>query len=171
MGVKEVVRQMLDLGDTTGLEQLVSAEPGALHHLVGRLWDPDSTISRRAAAALGHGACAHPELGREVLRRLLWALNDESGMHGAAACVAVAEIGARAPEVASPFLAPFASCAGGKELRPEVLEALQHIVVERPELALEIAEVLKPMSGSIDDEDRVVYEQLVGPLREKDNHA
>ena len=83
MGLKEKVRRMLLSGSASELRDLVVAEPRTMRHLLGRLWDPDTAIRKRAAVAVGHGAAAHPELGTEVLRRLMWTLNDESAMNGA----------------------------------------------------------------------------------------
>ncbi len=67
--------------------------PRAIRFLQGRLWDPDDEIRSRAAEALGAAAAAHPELGRELLRRALWALNDESATNGAYMLPAIGEIG------------------------------------------------------------------------------
>ena len=70
--------EMLRQGDVEELERGVGENPAAVRFLQGRLWDADPEIRRLAAIALGSAAAAHPDLGREVLRRALWSLNDES---------------------------------------------------------------------------------------------
>ena len=117
-----------------GLEQLAAAEPRALRPLLGRLWDEDRSRRRMVARALAAGAAAHPELGAEIVRRLLWALNDEAGTNGVYGVAALGEIGARCPDLMEPFVGPLASWARDDGLRPEILRALARIGGSAPRL-------------------------------------
>ena len=74
--------ELLRAGDIDGLNGLLSREPGAIRHLIGRLWDNDDEMRALAARGLGAAAVAHPEQARDLVRRLMWALNDESAMNG-----------------------------------------------------------------------------------------
>ena len=116
------------------LERLVRDEPRAVRHLLGRLWDPDDSIRHRAAGGLGAAAAAHPELGVELARRLMWALNDESATNGVYGLPALGEIGFRAPEVIAPFVGPLASLAWDEGLRAGIVAALRRIAEAAPEL-------------------------------------
>ena len=134
MGLKGKVMELLQTADSSRLERFVEGEPRAMRHLMGRLWDPDDGIRRRAAAAVGAAAAAHPELGRDVLRRLLWSLNDEAACNGVFGLAAIGEIGARAPELVEDFVGPVASLAWDDGLRLEILNALARIAEAAPDL-------------------------------------
>lgn len=119
--------ELLRSGDGAGLGRLVTERAAAVRHLQGRLWDPDESTRRRAAAALAVAAEARPELGRDLLRRLVWALNDESATNGRCAVPALAEIGARCPELVEPFVGSMVRLLEDDGLRPALLEALARI--------------------------------------------
>ncbi len=126
--------ELLRHGDSEGLEQLVGENPAAVRFLQGRLWDSDPDIRRRAAVALGAAAVAHPDLGREVLRRALWAINDESATNGGPMLAAVGEVGRRAPDLVAPFVGPMTAYLWDEGLRSGILNALCRIAEVAPEL-------------------------------------
>ena len=130
--------EMLRQDDTGGLERIVVDNPAAIRFLQGRLWDPDPEIRSRAAVALGAAAKTHPDVGRELLRRALWALNDESATNGAYMLPAIGEIGRRAPDMVKPFVGPMTSFLWDEGLRPGILSALCRIAEVAPELIEEI---------------------------------
>ena len=134
MRLKGVVMEMLRRGDRQGLERLVGEQPRAVRTLQGRLWDVDPEIRDRAARALGAAAAAHPDLGTELLRRAMWALNDESATNGAPMLAAVGEIGHRCPELVAPFVGPMTAYLWDDSLRPGILCALCRIAEAAPEL-------------------------------------
>jgi hypothetical protein len=138
MGLKERVMELLQSADLRSLERLVVDEPRAARYLIGRLWDADEVVRRRAAHGLGAAAAGHPELGRELLRRLVWALNDESATNGVYGLAAIGEIGARAPDLVAPFVGPVASFMGDEGLRLEILTALARIADTAPRLVLPV---------------------------------
>jgi hypothetical protein len=100
---------------------------------MGRLWDPDPQIRRRAAEAIGRTAAAHPELGREMIRRLMWALNDESATNGVYGIPALGEIGHRCPELMASFVPALVSKAWDEGIQLELLKALGRIAESDPE--------------------------------------
>lgn len=157
--------ELLVAADTARLARLVGDEPRSVRHLLGRLWDPDDAVRAAAARGIGAAAAAHPELGRDILRRLLWALNDESATNGAPGIAAIGEIGARAPELAAPFVAPLASLAWDDGLRLEILRALTRIAEQAPEL---VAPVLASTAAWVDRDspsESSALEQLEMELR------
>jgi hypothetical protein len=151
MGLRSEIVQLMRTGDVTGLERLAAADRRVMRHLIGRLWDPDESIRESAARGVGAAAVAHRDLGLDVLRRLLWALNDESATNGAYAVAAIGEIGSRDPELVEPFVGPLASYAWDDGLRGEILKALARIAEGSPRL---VAPHLERLGRHIDDDNQ-----------------
>jgi len=154
MGLKGEVMELLRTADEAGLERLVSERPAAVRFLLGRLWDPDEDLRRRAANALGAAAAAHPVHGLEAVRKLMWALNDESATHGVYALPALGEIGYRNPQLMAPFVRPIAALAWDDGLRLEILRALCRIAASAPDAAAACKEVLQPHVSKDDPKER-----------------
>ena len=163
MGLKGRVMELLRSGDEQALGALVAAEPRATRHLLGRLWDPDEALRRRAARGIGVAASAHPEHGIDLTRRLMWALNDESATNGLFGIAAIAEIGFRNPQLIAPFVAPLASLAWDDGLRLEILRALARISESAPEL---VRPVVAEVGDHVDKEDSAECDALARLLEE-----
>jgi len=162
MGLKGVVMELLRHGDSEGLERLVAANPHAVRPLLGRLWDLDPEVRLRAARALGAAAANHPDLGREVLRRLLWDLNDESATNGEFAVPAIGEIGRRSPQLAEDFIGPMVSHLWDDNLRCAILRALCRIAETAPETIATVREDLLTIHNTDDPEERACLARLLG---------
>lgn len=133
MGLKGEVMRALRHGDDATLERLASTDRRTMRHLFGRLWDPDPEIRERAARAVGWAAKAHPDQGLTALRKVQWALNDESATNGVYAIPAVAAIARDCPDLARPFVAPLASYSWDEGLRPAIDRALAAISAVLPD--------------------------------------
>ena len=166
MRLKGAVMELLRRGDRDGLERLVASEPRAVQPLVGRLWDRDPDVIRLAAETLGSAAVAHPGLGEELLRRAMWAFNDESATHGAPMLPMVGEIGRRDPELVSRFVGPMTSYLWDETLRPGSLRALCRISETAPELVAEVRDRLEAIAPDIDPGERDDLERLLAVTRE-----
>jgi hypothetical protein len=111
---KEAARRLLAAYDTEALDRWASAEPLAERFLMSLLFDPDLRMRWRAAEAHGRVAAVRArrdlEPVRELLRRTLWSMNDESGglvWHGPELVGAVlAHVPSLCPEF-GPVLASF----------------------------------------------------------------
>ena len=158
--------ELLRHGDLEGLERMVVENPLATRFLQGRLWDVDPEIRNHAASALGAAAEAHPELGRELLRRTLWALNDESATNGAPVLPVIGEVGRRAPEVAAPFIGPMTAYLWDDGLRLGILQALCRIAEVAPELVDGIRGRLLEIKNTKDPGERACLERLLAVKRE-----
>ncbi len=162
MGLKETIVELIRRGDSNGLESLAAAEPRAVRHFLGRLWDPDDEARALAARALGASAKAHPELGIEVVRRLIWALNDESAMNGVYGLAALGEIGFTAPEVMAQFIGPMASFLWDDGLRSEILRALARIAKKTPEAVAEFETIIRAYVDLEDPRERELFDEILG---------
>lgn len=136
--------ELLRAGDTTRIEHIAVADRRAMRHLLGRLWDQDSGVRRTASVGVAAAAAAHPEIGLDIIRRLMWALNDESGMNGLSGIPALGEIGARDPELIEPFVGPLASYSWDDGLRQEILRALARIASVAPHIVAPHLAQLEP---------------------------
>ena len=161
--------EMLRQGDSEGLEHMVVETPAVIRFLQGRLWDEDPEIRNRAAIALGAAAAAHPDLGRELLRRALWALNDESATNGGPMLPAIGEIGRRAPDLVAPFVGPMTAYLWDDGLRPGILDALCRIAATAPELIDEVRDRLLVLEDTDEPGERALRDSLLAVNRESVN--
>jgi hypothetical protein len=161
MGLREEVVEVLRAGDTTRVEHVAVTDRRAMRHLLGRLWDQDSGVRHAACIGVGAAAAAHPDVGLDVVRRLMWALNDESATNGVYGIAALGEIGARDPALIGPFVGPLASYSWDDGLRLEILKALVRIAAVAPRI---VAPHLPQLEPHIDPEDHAETE-LAAHLR------
>ncbi len=158
--------EMLQRSDRQGLEELVVEQPRAIRYLQGRLWDSEERVRRNAAEALGAAAAARPELGREILRRALWALNDESAMNGAYMLPVIGEIGFRDPDLVAPFVGPMTSYLWDDGLRPGILRALCRISEAAPHLVMTVRDQLMTIEHTEDSGEQACLDHLLSVNRE-----
>jgi len=160
MSLSKEIRELLQQGREDAVVELATANPRALRPLVGRLWDPDGEIRLRAARAVGHAATTHPDLGLEVIRRLMWALNDESGTHGVYGIRALGEIGRRDPDLIAPYVSALVSMAVDSGLRLELLHALTAIAEAAPHLVVGQLDRLAPCIDDSRSDERQALDRL-----------
>ena len=169
MGLNSEVRQLLQQGREDAVAELVVADRRALRPLMGRLWDPDHEIRQRAARAVGHAASVHSDLGLEAIRRLMWALNDESATNGVHAIPALGEIGRAAPQLIAPYVSALVSMNWDTGIRIELLRALTSIARSAPQL---VAGHLPGLSKSIDatrPDERQAMQRLAAAVEGSDD--
>ncbi len=166
MGLKERVMGLFLSDDHDGLRRLAVSEPRAVRHLLGRLWDPSARRRQAAGAALGAAAAARPEQGRDLLRRVTWALRDEAASHAAHAAAAVAEIAIVAPAVARPFIGPLVTTLEDPGVRSDTLAALVRLAGTEPGLVRPHADRIRHLAGR--SADPALMAQLEELLQEGD---
>jgi len=86
---------LLQAGDFPGLTKLAGQESGVAAILMQFLYDPGALLYWRALEGLGFVAGSHPEQVRQIINRLLYLLNEDSGSNGWGAAAALGEIGRR----------------------------------------------------------------------------
>ena len=153
--------ELLRQGREEDVAELAISDPRTLSPLMGRLWDPDARIRRGAAAAMGRSAGACPSLGLEMVRRLMWALNDESATNGVYGIAALGSIGRRCPDVLAPFIQSLVSMASDDGLRAEILKALAEIAAADRRL---VRDHLARLEAHLDDsreEEVAAFRRLV----------
>jgi hypothetical protein len=144
MRLREEIEVLLAQGAENVLVDRVVENRRLVRPLVARLWDPDGEIRERAARVLGHAAAAHPGLCQDLVRRLMWTLNDESATNGVFAVPALGELGRRAPQLLAPQLGAMVAAAVDDGLRLELLRALGAVAETAPELVAPHLPRLRP---------------------------
>lgn len=160
---------LLRQGGEEAAAELAIAEPRALAPLVARLWDPAPEIRRGAAGAIGRSAAAHPARGLEVVRRLMWALNDESATNGAYGIPALGEIGHRCPEMMTTFVPSLALMSRDDGIRLELLKAFGRIAESDPRLIRRQLDRLRPHIDESREEERRAFRRLIAIAGESDD--
>jgi HEAT repeat protein len=154
---KEAARRLLEAFDLDGVERWASAEPQAPMLLQSLLFDPEELLCWRAVEALGRVAAARArrdlEPAREMLRRTLWLMNDESGgllWHGPQVLGAVL---AGAPALCDEFAPVLASFLEEDPFRAGSRWALWRIAGVRPQA---VAAAAAGLAASLADADPAV---------------
>lgn len=124
MGVREAVVEQLRCGKYVELAGQADTSPRVLRALLGRLWDEEAGLRESAAITLGELAARSPDRAVELVRRFLWALNDESGTNGRAVVPALAAMARRAPAVVGPYAGALVAHLDDEGLREELVEVL-----------------------------------------------
>jgi len=84
---------LLQAGDFPALTKLAGQESGVAAILMQFFYDPGALLYWRALEGLGLVAGTHPEQVRQLISRLLYLLNEDSGSNGWGAAAALGEIG------------------------------------------------------------------------------
>jgi len=136
-------------GSEDVLGRLVSEEPGAVRHALGLTYHADHGIRKRAARAVALAARRHPVLVQNIIRRLVWAMNDESGTNAATAPEVLQAIADEMPELLLPMLPDLVRLSADPELREGLAVALRTVSRRCPgEIGRQLAETFNERIGS-----------------------
>jgi len=160
---------LLRQGREEEVAALAIADPRTLLPLMGRLWDPDPQIRRQAAGAIGKAAETHPTQGLAIVRRLMWALNDEAATNGVYGIAALGEIGCRIPEMLAPFVPALVAMAWDDRLRLELLRALSRVAEADPGLVARQLGGIEALVDGSREEERLALERLVAIAKGRDD--
>lgn len=155
--------ELLRAGDTRAAGVMASNDRRAFRLLLARLWDPDPVIRERAARTVGRVAALRPSLGLEVVRRLIWALNDEAATNGIHGIAALAAIGVERPALLRAHLGAIVALLGDPGLREEVLRALEVLAQASPELIGSHRDELATWMETLDEESSRRLAALLAP--------
>jgi HEAT repeat protein len=160
MRLSEEVKMLLEKGREDELAGRAISDTRLVRPLLARLYDPEAEIRRRAASVLGRAAASHPDLGREVTRRLMWALNDESTTNGVYAIPALGQIGRRAPELVTAHVPALARMTWDDGLRLAILDALAEVAESSPDIVETELEAIEPHVDADRPAERAAWRQL-----------
>ncbi len=101
MSLRERTREAVRSGD---VEELVAKEPRAVRYLLGLTYHQNEELRKEAARGVAIAARYHPKLIQNVVRRLIWAMNDESGTNAVTAPQVLEAIACEQPEMLLPVV-------------------------------------------------------------------
>ena len=154
---EEIARVIVSGDEVEKLDQLPAGPLAArLLKFIGRT---EPAVKWPAIEALGRAvarlAAEEMEAAREIIRRLLWSLNDESGAVGWGAAEALAETLARNPQLAEEYGPLLLSLLRQEPTIPEfeplkagAIWAVGRLALSRPDLAAHTAADLRPYLSS-----------------------
>ncbi|MEW6573813.1 MAG: DVU0298 family protein [Bacillota bacterium] len=172
MGVEKTKKQVVDLlrsGAWDRLEAAARADPRLLGVLIWALFHPDEELAWRAVEGFGRAISAlvetDEELCKDRMRRLYWALNDESGTSGRFVAPAIGEVVARSPAVFGENALIPMNALDEPFLQAGAAWAFGRIGGVRPDLVLEIAPRLCFLLQSPDPQVRGHAAWALGEMR------
>lgn len=143
MSLKKRTHDTVQNGSDDELEKLVSEEPRAVRYALGLTYREESGIRRRASRALALAARHHPSLVQSVVRRLVWAMNDESGTNATMSPEVLQAIADEVPEVLLPVLPDLVRLSAEPELHEGLGAVLLTVSLRCPgEIGRQLAEAL-----------------------------
>jgi hypothetical protein len=163
---KETARRLVSAYDLAALESWASAEPRAELVLQALLYDGEDLIGWRAVEALGRVAAVRArgavEPVREILRRVLWLMNDESGGLLRAGPQVMGSVLAHVPALRREFGTIVASFLEEEPFRVGTRWGLWRLAAEAPDVVAQEAERL---AASCADPDPAVRGHAAAALR------
>jgi hypothetical protein len=130
---KQRIGQAVDSEDLTAVALIIAEQPTALRHLAALTYHADD--KRRAVATRGLAMAAqhHPKKVQEIARRLVWAMNDESGTNAGTAPEVLQAIAAVKPELLLPLVPDLLRLAAEDEsLQPGLAATLKTVAKACP---------------------------------------
>lgn len=127
--IHEAVRRGLMNGE---LEELVRSEPRAIRYLLGMSYNLDLEIRRTAARGVALASKHHPKLVQNVVRRLIWAMNDEAGTNALTAPEVLRAIAEERPELLLPVVADLTRLAADPGLQVGLAGTLRTVAKRCP---------------------------------------
>jgi hypothetical protein len=163
---KEVARRLVAAYDLAAVESWASAEPQAERVLQSLLYDAEDLVGWRTVEALGRVAGVRAREGieavRELLRRVLWLMNDESGGLLRAGPQVMGAVLAHVPALRREFGTIVASFLEEEPFRVGARWALWRLAVEAPDV---VAQEAARLAASCADPDPAVRGHAAAALR------
>ena len=159
MKLKKQVQEALSIGNyETILEIGTRHTVHVIAALINTLYSMDELLRWRAVECLGlltkQISLTEPDRAREIIRRLLWALNDESGGSGWASPEAVGEVIRNRPDIYNEFVSILVSFRDDPYLVRGIIWALGRIGERKPALVDDYIPLLHDLLSASDPQQR-----------------
>ena len=155
---KRAARRLLEAFDLEAVERWASAEPNAWPILQSLLFDPEAPVRWRAVEAVGRVSAVRArgdvERVREMIRRTVWLMNDESGGLLWLGPQVLGAVLANVPALCGEFLEVLASFLEEEPFRAGTRWALWRVALANPAAVAATAAALVPSLSDPDPEVR-----------------
>jgi hypothetical protein len=128
--LRERLRETINSGDAQALDALVAGSPATVRYLLGMTYQSDDALAAGACRGLAQAARHHPALVERVVRRLVWAMNDESGTNALSAPRVLLAVAQERPELLLPLVPDLVRLSADDGLR-DGLSATLRTIAER----------------------------------------
>ncbi|MDT8904041.1 DVU0298 family protein [Anaeroselena agilis] len=166
---REGVKRLLYERDWEEVVRLALIDRRVLRVLIGLLYDADDYAHWLAIDALGRWggrmAADNPEKTRDLIRRLLWTLNDESGGNPWGATGAIGAVIAARPELFAGYLSMICPFHDDVNIYPEFIWSVAAVGSARSDLAAEYVPFLLDALGHASASIRAYAAWCLGALR------
>lgn len=132
MNLREQAREAALAERLDDLEQLVATEPRAVRYLLGFTYRPDRVLAARAARGIALAARHHPQMIENIIRRLIWAMNEESGANSLTAPIVIRALAIECPDLLVPVVPDLIRLSQDESLREELQASLRMVVEQCP---------------------------------------
>lgn len=148
--MRSEIIKLLERNDLEGLVDL-SKKQNIIRRLIAMTYDMEDQLSWRAMEAVGKiAASLSPEEAREVVRRILWMMREESGSNAWSGPDLLGEILLANPDPIKDIVPILVSFHEEEFFRAGVLRAMARIAEGRPALIEPYSEVAHDYLGSSD---------------------
>ncbi len=104
MSLRRDIRDALARDDLATAERLLAENRAGLRHVTGLTYHQDEVTRQRASRAIALAGKHHPKQVQEIVRRLIWAMNEEAGTNAAFAPDTLRAIAEEVPELMLPMV-------------------------------------------------------------------
>jgi cobyrinic acid a,c-diamide synthase len=125
--LRQQVEQLVRERRLSELDILVAGQPRAVRHLLSLSYQPDQETRKFAAQGIALASRHHQGLVQNVVRRLIWAMNDESGTNAQSAPAVLQAIAEEDPELLLPVLGDIIRLAADEGLYQGLAKTLRII--------------------------------------------
>jgi hypothetical protein len=132
VSTKALLREAVSRGDLAEVERLVADDRRTVRALLGLTYQADAATRNTAADGLAIAARYHPDLVAEVLRRLVWAMNDESGTNAVNAPAVIRRIAECEPRLLVGLVPDLLRLTADPGLRDELVAAVRKVAEVLP---------------------------------------
>jgi hypothetical protein len=126
--IAELVRE----GSLDELRELVSSDVRAVRYLLGLTYQHDADMRTNAARGIALAGRYHPKAVQGLVRRLLWAMNDDSGTNARTAPEVMLAISHEHPELLIPMIPDLMRLAADSCLQEGIRDVLREVAKRCP---------------------------------------
>lgn len=127
MNLRERVQSAVAENDLSKLEEIVKKEPRAVRYLMGLMYELDDSVRKIAATGIALSAKHHPKLAKNVINRLIWAMNNDAGANSVYAPEVLKAIANVKPEFLLPVVPDLVRSSADSSLQQGLCDTLRII--------------------------------------------